>query len=192
MRHSARAPTWTAFAAFGLERKLVIDLVPGLNSAITNVGRKVHPDRFAGESAVVRAASLKSTANLTRAYRALRDPVARGLYWLELHGRKLSEAISQCLLSWRRRYLRFRSSSPSCAKRADAANPRIADGCGRAAGEGSNRYRKALDELRRQFCRRGTVGWKAKRKRCLRRLNRYWRGLPICGRCYAILAMLLK
>ena len=78
------------FAAIGLERKLVIDLAR-LEHRYHECGRQVHPDRFAGESASVRAASLKSTASLTKAYRALRDPVARGLYWLDLHGRKLSD-----------------------------------------------------------------------------------------------------
>jgi molecular chaperone HscB len=79
-----------AFAALGLEHKLVIDSA-ALEQSYHERGRQVHPDRFASESSGVRAASLKSTANLTRAYRALRDPVSRGLYWLELHGRKLSE-----------------------------------------------------------------------------------------------------
>jgi molecular chaperone HscB len=78
------------FVALGLERKLVIDLAR-LEQSYHERGRQVHPDRFTAESASVRAASLKSTANLTRAYRALRDPVSRGLYWLELHGRKLSD-----------------------------------------------------------------------------------------------------
>jgi molecular chaperone HscB len=78
------------FAALGLERKLVIDLAR-LEHGYHERGRQVHPDHFAGESASVRAASLKSAANLTKAYRALRDPVARGLYWLDLHGRKLSD-----------------------------------------------------------------------------------------------------
>jgi molecular chaperone HscB len=78
------------FAVLGLERKLLIDLAR-LEHSYHECGRQVHPDRFAGESASVRAASLKSTANLTRAYRALREPVARGLYWLDLHGRKLSD-----------------------------------------------------------------------------------------------------
>jgi molecular chaperone HscB len=80
-----------AFAALGLERKLEIDSST-LEQRYHELGRKVHPDRFAAESASVRAASLKTTANLTRSYRALRDPVSRGLYWLELHGRKLNEA----------------------------------------------------------------------------------------------------
>lgn len=78
------------FVALGLERKLVIDSAR-LEQSYHECGRQAHPDRFAGESPVVRAASLKSTANLTRAYRALRDPVSRGLYWLELNGRKLSD-----------------------------------------------------------------------------------------------------
>jgi molecular chaperone HscB len=78
------------FAALGLERKLVIDLAQ-LEHRYHERGRQVHPDRFAGDSGSVRSASLKSTANLTKAYRALRDPVARGLYWLDLHGRKLSD-----------------------------------------------------------------------------------------------------
>jgi molecular chaperone HscB len=80
-----------AFAAFGLKRELAIDAAE-LERRYHELGRKVHPDRFAAESAGVRAASLKSTANLTRSYRALREPVSRGLYWLELHRHKLSEA----------------------------------------------------------------------------------------------------
>jgi molecular chaperone HscB len=78
------------FAALGLDRRLVIDSAR-LEQNYHERGRQVHPDRFAGESPSVRAASLKSTANLTRAYRTLRDPVSRGLYWLELDGRKLSD-----------------------------------------------------------------------------------------------------
>jgi hypothetical protein len=34
---------------------------------------------------------VRATATLTRSYRTLRDPVARGLYWLELRGEKLAE-----------------------------------------------------------------------------------------------------
>ena len=55
------------------------------------LSRKIHPDRFASSAAPVRDASLRATATLTRSYRTLRDPVARGLYWLELNGEKLAE-----------------------------------------------------------------------------------------------------
>ena len=56
------------------------------------LSRKIHPDRFASSAAPVRDASLRATATLTRSYRTLRDPVARGLYWLELNGEKLAES----------------------------------------------------------------------------------------------------
>ena len=77
------------FAVLELPPKLVID--PGqLEVAYHRLGRMVHPDRFALKSVEVRAASERATALLTRAYRILRDPVARGSYWLEYHGHKLA------------------------------------------------------------------------------------------------------
>jgi len=78
------------FAALGLQRKLVIDSA-ALERAYHDLSRRIHPDRFAQSSARVRDASLRSTALLTRGYRTLRDPIARGLYWLELRGEKLAE-----------------------------------------------------------------------------------------------------
>ena len=87
------APTgadFDCFAALGLPRKLTID-PSALERAYHELSRRVHPDRFAQGTALVRDASLRSTALLTRSYRTLRDPVARGLYWLELRGEKLSE-----------------------------------------------------------------------------------------------------
>jgi molecular chaperone HscB len=78
------------FAALGLQRKLTID-PEQLEQGYHDLGRRIHPDRFAGKSAKLRDASLRGTALLTRAYRTLRDPVSRGLYWLELNGHKLAE-----------------------------------------------------------------------------------------------------
>jgi len=78
------------FAAFALPRKLTIDS-SALERAYHDLSRRIHPDRFAQSSARARDASLRSTALLTRSYRTLRDPVSRGLYWLELHGQKLAE-----------------------------------------------------------------------------------------------------
>src|SRR5262249_7420405 len=78
------------FAALGLPRKLTIDL-PVLERTYHDLSRRIHPDRFADKPANVRRASLLATSVLTRSYRTLRDPVGRGLYWLELKDEKLAE-----------------------------------------------------------------------------------------------------
>ena len=78
------------FAAFALPRRLTIDAAV-LERAYHDLSRRIHPDRFAQGTPRVRDASLRSTALLTRSYRTLRDSVARGLYWLELHGQKLAD-----------------------------------------------------------------------------------------------------
>lgn len=82
------------FAALGLPRRLVIDPAD-LERLYHELGRRIHPDRFATQAASLREASLKSTALLTASYRTLRDPVSRGRYWLELNGEKLAEHNKQ-------------------------------------------------------------------------------------------------
>ncbi|MBV8453410.1 MAG: hypothetical protein JOZ29_14240 [Deltaproteobacteria bacterium] len=82
------------FAALGLPRLLQIDIAE-LENAYHDLGRRIHPDRFASASPQLRDASLRATSLITRAYRTLRDPISRGLYWLELHGHKLSENNKQ-------------------------------------------------------------------------------------------------
>lgn len=78
------------FAALGLQRKLALE-PSRLEQIYHYLGRRIHPDRFADKSVKLRDASLRGTALLTRAYRTLRDPVSRGLYWLELNGHKLAD-----------------------------------------------------------------------------------------------------
>jgi molecular chaperone HscB len=78
----------------GLPRLLQIDIAQ-LESAYHDLGRRIHPDHFASAAPELRDASLRATALVTRAYRTLRDPVSRGLYWLELHGQKLAENNKQ-------------------------------------------------------------------------------------------------
>jgi molecular chaperone HscB len=82
------------FAALDLPRKLQIN-GRTLEQAYHELGRRLHPDRFANASAAVREQSLRATALLTRAYRTMRDPVGRGRYWLELNGRKLADSNQQ-------------------------------------------------------------------------------------------------
>jgi molecular chaperone HscB len=78
------------FAALEMPRELTIDL-DALERRYHELSRKIHPDRFASKGPKLRDASLRATATMTRSYRTLRDPVARGLYWLELNGEKLAE-----------------------------------------------------------------------------------------------------
>lgn len=82
------------FAALGLPRKLITDF-RALEANYHEISRRIHPDRFAGSPAKVRDASVRATALVTRAFRTLRDPVSRGLYWLELNGHKLAENNKQ-------------------------------------------------------------------------------------------------
>jgi len=82
--------TLDLFGALGLPRILTLD-PSQLEQIYHELGRRIHPDRFANGSARLRDASLRRTALLTRAYRTLRDPVSRGLYWLELNGHKLAD-----------------------------------------------------------------------------------------------------
>jgi DnaJ-domain-containing protein 1 len=112
----------------------------------------VHPDRFAGESPSLRAASLKSTANLTRAYRALRDLVSRGLYWLELHGRKLSDGnqsvppdLAAMVFAIQEQLAELRDAD------ADAATAALQDGVERQGLEVQAALDKALAELDANF-----------------------------------------
>ncbi len=82
------------FAVFGLPKRLVIDAA-ALERTYHELSRRIHPDRFAQRDARLRDASLRSTALLTRSYRTLRDPIARGLYWLEMRGQRLGENNQQ-------------------------------------------------------------------------------------------------
>ena len=82
------------FASMNLPRRLTIDAA-AMERAYHDLSRRIHPDRFAAAPAAVRDASMRATALLTRAYRSLRDPISRGRYWLELHGRKLGENNQQ-------------------------------------------------------------------------------------------------
>jgi molecular chaperone HscB len=78
------------FAVLGLRRRLVIDRA-ALDERYHAASRAVHPDRHQAATDRDRELSLAASAAVNRAYRSLRDPVARGRYWLELHGSPLGE-----------------------------------------------------------------------------------------------------
>ena len=76
------------FAVLGLPRLLVIDRAD-LERRYLDASRAVHPDRHQTADERTRQLSLAASAAVNRAYRTLRDPIARGRYWLELHGEHL-------------------------------------------------------------------------------------------------------
>ena len=76
------------FSLFALSRKLAIDL-EDLERRYYALSRRLHPDLFHDRPPAEQAASLRATALVTRAYRTLKDPAQRGLYWLSLHGDSL-------------------------------------------------------------------------------------------------------
>lgn len=85
-RPAEQAPDF--FSLFGLPKTLVVDTAD-LERRYYALSRELHPDMFQDHSPAEQAASLRTTALVTRAYRTLKDPVQRGLYWLSLHGESL-------------------------------------------------------------------------------------------------------
>jgi molecular chaperone HscB len=78
------------FAILGVPRRLAVDPTD-LERRYHAASRVVHPDRYQTAGARERELSLAASAAVNRAYRTLRDPVALGRYWLELHGRRLGD-----------------------------------------------------------------------------------------------------
>lgn len=76
------------FQVLGLPRRLVIDPAV-LQKRYYALHRRLHPDLYQTSPQPARQASLRNTAAVNRAYRSLRDPVDRGLYWLTLQGESL-------------------------------------------------------------------------------------------------------
>jgi molecular chaperone HscB len=89
----ALAPDADLFAVLGLPRGLALDGAD-LERRYLAASRAVHPDRHQTASEADRELSLAASAAVNRAYRTLRDPVARGRYWLELHGTGLADGGS--------------------------------------------------------------------------------------------------
>ena len=75
------------FEVFGLPRKLQVDL-DALQSRFYELSRRHHPDFHQGADAATQAQTLDASALVNRAYRALRDPVARVQYLIALEERR--------------------------------------------------------------------------------------------------------
>ena len=75
----------------GLERRLVLDRAD-LEQRFHRLNRRLHPDYFRLRAPDEQAISLGAAASVNTAYRALRDPVSRVEYLLELEGMGLGTA----------------------------------------------------------------------------------------------------
>ena len=82
------------FQVMGLPRRLVVD-TQALQKRYYELHRCLHPDRYQTGPQEARQASLRNTAAVNRAYRTLRDPIDRGLYWLTLRGESLGAGNNQ-------------------------------------------------------------------------------------------------
>jgi molecular chaperone HscB len=83
-------PDANPYQIFGITRRLDVD-TEGLSRRYYELSRLLHPDGHASSPPEALQASMQNTAALTRAYRTLRDPVARGRHWLEMHGENLGD-----------------------------------------------------------------------------------------------------
>ena len=80
------SPTTDYFALFERPRHLVLDTT-ALEKDFYRLSRQWHPDRFARASAEEKERSLEMTSQLNDAYRALKEPVSRTEYLLEIEGK---------------------------------------------------------------------------------------------------------
>jgi len=79
------------FEVFGLPRKLQVDL-DALQRGFYDLSRRYHPDFHQSAGTEAQARALEASALVNRAYRALRDPVARVEYLIALEeGREVRE-----------------------------------------------------------------------------------------------------
>jgi molecular chaperone HscB len=77
------------FAVLGVERRFDLD-AGALEGRYKELSRKLHPDRFAKADPRARKAALQRTVQLNEAWRALKDPLKRAEYLLELGGVKIA------------------------------------------------------------------------------------------------------
>ena len=82
------------FALLGLPTHLEVNPLD-LEQRYHALSRAVHPDRHQTAEPRARQLSLALAAEVNRAYRTVRDPVARGRYWLAAHGRPLGMENNQ-------------------------------------------------------------------------------------------------
>ena len=82
------------FAFLSLPRLLTLDTA-ALEKQFYAMSRRLHPDRFAGQSPSAQEDALAQSSLLNDAYRTLKDPIERTEYLLKLEGVDLEEQSRQ-------------------------------------------------------------------------------------------------
>ncbi len=153
------------FALLDLPRRLVVDR-DDLERRWHEASRALHPDRHQTAGTRDQELSLAASAAINRAHRTLRDPIARGRYWLELHGNPLGErnnAVPPTLAAFvfetqeELEALRESPRDPAVRGRVETARRDVADRVSALQGALVERYATwsnagapaALDELKR-------------------------------------------
>ena len=96
------------FELFGLPARFGFDPAT-LEHAYRKLQTEVHPDRFAAGTDQEKRVALQSSARVNEAYRALKDPVERARYLLQLHGiDALAETDTQLPMAFLERQLERR------------------------------------------------------------------------------------
>ena len=73
------------FQLFGLPVQFALD-TPALDMAYRELQARVHPDKFAQDTAADRRAAMQWAVRANEAYTALKDPLKRAMHLLELRG----------------------------------------------------------------------------------------------------------
>jgi molecular chaperone HscB len=80
----------THFERFGLAQSFDVD-IDLLDERYRDSQRAVHPDRFANASDQERRISMQQATLINEGYQTLKDPLKRGRYLLQLHGRSFDD-----------------------------------------------------------------------------------------------------
>jgi molecular chaperone HscB len=83
-------PANTHFELFGIPRSFEVDMEE-LSLRYRDLQRTVHPDRFANASEQEKRLSLQQTALINEAFQALKAPLPRARYLLQLNGINLDD-----------------------------------------------------------------------------------------------------
>jgi molecular chaperone HscB len=109
------------FDLFGLPPAFHCDATR-LDSAYRQLQSEVHPDRFAGGSDADQRMALQSSAHVNEAYRALKNPVRRAQYLLQLNGvDTVSETDTALPLEFLERQLERREQAADAQAEGDVA-----------------------------------------------------------------------